>query len=158
MAQKADIEKRIATVEQASDLTKRIEATQRLVDASREKAATTEHKVSTVDHQNGFYAQTVSLMRTGSIKASETTEQTMNAAINVAMALAGTGLPALCFFVAGLYRNPREADDPTPINEPAVVTIQNVMPQTPPVQERPVPRLDIHTLTVADLLGQARAA
>ncbi len=113
MAQKADLEKRITTVEQATDLTKRIEATQRLVDASRAKAASTEHKVSTVDHQNGFYAQTVSLMRTGSINASEQTEHTMNAAINVAMALAGTGLPALCFFVAGLYRNRREDQEPT---------------------------------------------
>lgn len=104
------LEQKIATVEQASDLSKRIEATQRLVDASREKAANTAHKVSTVDHQNGFYAQTVALIRTGNIKVSETTEHTMNAAINVAMALAGTGLPALCFFVAGLYRNRREDD------------------------------------------------
>lgn len=114
MVQKAEIEKRIGIAEQSSDLSKRIEATQRLVDNSREKAASTEHKVSTVDHQNGFYAQTVSLMRTGNIKASETTEHTMNAAINVAMALAGTGLPALCFFVAGLYRNRRSTHSQEP--------------------------------------------
>lgn len=142
MAQKADIEKRIATAEQASDLTKRIEATQRLVDASREKAATTEHKVSTVDHQNGFYAQTVSLMRTGSIKASEQTEQTMNAAINVAMALAGTGLPALCFFVAGLYRIRHEDEQSTtsfqepaasvPMQAPTIHTIERIREQARP--------------------------
>ena len=106
---------KIATVEQSTDLAKRIEATQRLVDTSREKAASTEHKVSTVDHQNGFYAQTVSLIRSGTIKPTEQTEHTMNAAINVAMALAGTGLPALCFFVAGLYRNRRS----THFQEPA---------------------------------------
>ena len=122
------LENRIATVEQATDLTKRIEATQRLVDASREKAANTEHKVSTVDHQNGFYAQTVSLMRTGTIKASETTEHTMNAAINVAMAIAGTGLPALCFFVAGLYRNRREDDimDPQHTAKPSAQIVHTI--------------------------------
>lgn len=162
MAQKADIEKRIATVEQATDLTKRIEATQRLVDASREKAANTAHKVSTVDHQNGFYAQTVALIRTGNIKVSETTEHTMNAAINVAMALAGTGLPALCFFVAGLYRNRREDDTTEQANHTGqtIHTIERI-PGPERIIERSAPSIvqitDAEGRKAMEVLDQALA-
>jgi hypothetical protein len=52
---------RIATIEQADDLTRRIEATQRVLDNKRGVAATTEHKSSAVDHQNKFLVANVAL-------------------------------------------------------------------------------------------------
>lgn len=51
MKEKAKLEERIATVEQASDLTKRIEATQRILDTKLAKAEKTEFKSSSVVNQ-----------------------------------------------------------------------------------------------------------
>ena len=123
------------------------------------------HKVYTVDRKNGLYAQTVALIRTGNVKASETNEHAMNTTITVAMALAGTGLPALCFFVAGLYRNRRE-DEPDPASStlpqkderqhgPIVVQPQQIVIRD---ERQPQRQSRLATLTVADLLNGARAA
>lgn len=57
MKKKADLEQRISTAEQANDLTKRIEATQRILDQKVEKAATTEFKSSKIVNQTQAFAQ-----------------------------------------------------------------------------------------------------
>lgn len=94
---------RIAVAEQSSDLTKRIEATQRILDGKREVAGKTEHKSSAVDHQNKFLKQSVALFVNGSTEASELQGSAVEQAVNHAMALAGTGVPAFALFMAGLF-------------------------------------------------------
>lgn len=104
MKKKADIETRISIAEKASDLERRIEATQRILDKKRDVAATTEHKSSAVDHQNRFLAKAVAFVSGGSFKPTEIMTEGAEQTVNLAMALAGTGLPALALFIAGLYR------------------------------------------------------
>ncbi len=114
MKDKADLEQRIATIEQASDLTARIEATQRILDKKRETAATTEHKSSAVDHQNKFLVKSVALFVNGSTEASEIQAMGAEQSVNLAMAIAGTGLPAFALFLAGLFRVSRREDEAPP--------------------------------------------
>lgn len=111
MKDKAALEERIAIAEQASDLTKRIEATQRILDGKREVAAKTEHKSSAVDHQNKFLVKAVALFVNGSTKASDLQAVGAEESVNLAMALAGTGLPAFALFMASLFRIRRDDDD-----------------------------------------------
>lgn len=94
---------KIATIEKAEDLTKRIEATQRILDKKREVANATEHKSSTVDHQNKFLAKVVA-MSGGKLQASDFQEEGAQQFVNLSMAVTATGLPALALFIAGLYR------------------------------------------------------
>ena len=110
---------RIATVEQAEDLTKRIEATQRVLDGKREVAAKVEHKSSAVAHQNESLKRWVALAVNGDTKATELQGAAAQESASLAMAVAGTGLPAFALFLAGLFRLSRRDDDPS---APAVVT------------------------------------
>ncbi len=119
MKEKADLEQRIATVEQASDLSARIDATQRILDRKRETAASTEHTSSAVDHQNKFLVKSVALFVNGSTEASDLQIMGAEQGVNLAMALAGTGLPAFALFLAGLFRVRRRDEDPS---APAVET------------------------------------
>jgi hypothetical protein len=102
---------RIATIEQADDLTRRIEATQRVLDNKRGVAATTEHKSSAVDHQNKFLVANVALFANGSTEASPLQALGAEQSVNLGMALAGTGLPAFALFLAGLFRSERRRDE-----------------------------------------------
>lgn len=103
-----DLAARIAKVEQREDLTKRIEATQRILDRKREVANATEHKSSAVAHQKDWFARAVSFAGFGKTKPSEMVEEGVDHTVNVAMAFIGTVLPALALFVAGLYRRRSE--------------------------------------------------
>lgn len=106
----AEISGRVAVAEQREDLTKRIEATQRILDKKIDKAVATSYTPSAVAEQNAFIAKTVGLVLTGSLKPSEIMVESAQQSISFAMALAGTGLPAFAFFLAGLYRR-SDADD-----------------------------------------------
>ncbi len=125
MEEKADLEKQIATVEQATDLNKRIEATQRILDGARDKAMTTAHASSAVAHQNQSLAKWVALVANGDTTASDLQKAAAQESANLAMAIAGTGLPAFALFLAGLFRTSRKDDDPS---APAVVTPPSAMP------------------------------
>jgi hypothetical protein len=103
------VEARIAVAEQATDLARRIEATQRVLDGKRDTAAKTEHKSSAVAHQNAFLAKAVTLVGTGSLEPTPHVQAAAEQSANLAMAIAGTGLPAFCLFVAGLYRREQGA-------------------------------------------------
>jgi hypothetical protein len=103
-----DIASKIALAEEKADLTKKIEATKRVLAERRDKAAATEFKHSAVDHQNQFLAKAVALVSAGSLEPSELMAEGAQQSVNLAMAIAGTGLPAFALFIAGLYR--REED------------------------------------------------
>lgn len=104
MDERDAIAAKLGVAEQVSEATKQIEATQRLVDKYRERSASIEHKVSSVDMQNQFLAKAVALFSDGSLKPTERQDVTAEQTVNLAMALAGTGLPAFALFIAGLYR------------------------------------------------------
>jgi hypothetical protein len=111
MRKKAETEAKIATIESGNALVAKIEAMQKLVDSKRDVAATVEHKSSAVAHQNQFLAKNVALLWSGSLTPSDLMSEGTQQSVNLAMALAGTGLPALALFVAGLYRRPTRRDE-----------------------------------------------
>lgn len=111
MKEKADLEQRIATIEQAGVLAERIAATQRTIDKKRAKAAETAHVSSAVVHQNESLAKWVALAFNGDVKASDLQKAASQESANMAMAIAGTGLPAFALFLAGLFRISRNKDD-----------------------------------------------
>ena len=104
----------IATAEQAADLSKRIEATQRILDKKREVASATGHVSSPVEHQQRFLSKAVAIFGSGSLKPTDFQDAGAEQSVNLAMALAGTGLPAMALFIAGLYRREDEADRTSP--------------------------------------------
>lgn len=149
---KADLEQRIAVAEQASDLTRRIEATQRILDGKREVAATTEHKSSAVDHQRKFLVKSVALFVNGSTEASPLQVMRAEQSVNLAMAIAGTGLPAFALFMAGLFRTTSKRDDGLPPSASATVT-----DITPPRERTARPAFEFSAPTLRQLQSMAAA-
>jgi len=118
MKEKAALEERIATIEQASKLSNQIEATQRVLDKKREAAATTAHVSSAVVHQNDSLAKWVALVSNGDVKASDLQKAASQESANLAMAIAGTGLPAFALFLAGMFRLSRNKGDEDHMDPP----------------------------------------
>lgn len=105
---------RIAVLERVDDMTAKIEATKKVIAEARAKSATVEHKSSQTEHMNQFLSKAVALIGQGQIKPDEFTEEGTQLSANLGLALAGTGLPALALFIAGLYRR-QEDEEPAPI-------------------------------------------
>jgi hypothetical protein len=105
------VEMRIAATERMTDLTARIDAAKRVIADARAKADTTEHRSSPVDHANQAIARAVAFFSLGAIAPTAHVAHGTELSINMAMAVAGTGVPAFALFVAGLYR--RREDEPT---------------------------------------------
>lgn len=108
MQSKAALEARIATAEQVGDLTKRIEATQRIIDGKTVTAATTEFKKSSVVNQTNVGAQ-LWLALTGAsadqaINPDQVTFSFVNIFIAGGGALAFMLMAPIGFFVAGRNR------------------------------------------------------
>lgn len=96
MRDKAKIEERIATIEQAADLSKRIEATQRLLDRKVEVAAKTEFHSSKIVNQTAGFAQIATWSDTPSDSALSWTQLLLGAII----AAITTYLAPFCISVA----------------------------------------------------------
>lgn len=109
---KAAIESRIAIAEENNGIAIRIAELEKRIEGRRTVATTTEFKHSSAAHQNEFLAKLVALVGTGSLSPSEFQNESAQQSVNLAMAIAGTGLPALCFFVAGCFA--RRPEDFTP--------------------------------------------
>jgi|GEM_PF-1867468 len=110
----AKIEARIATAEKAEDIDKRLAALDRALDETKETAGKIEHKTSAVAEQNAFLSKAAAMVVEGSLIPSDFTAESAQQSVNLGMALAGTGLPALALFIAGLYRRESEAAPPRP--------------------------------------------
>ena len=102
MAQKGEVEKKIGTVEQAEDLTKRIEATQRIIDGKTLKAAEATFESSPVVNQTAFVAKMVAW----DLAPGEGIKEGSQIGISAALALANVLLTPLCFLIAGRSRRP----------------------------------------------------
>lgn len=146
-----DLQSKIALAEEKAQLTKQIEATRKVLASARDVAATTEHKSSAVNHQNQFLARTVSLVSNGSLDPTEIMTEGAQQTVNLGMALAGTGLPALALFIAGLYRRREARFEPgNAATEPAPAPIIRASPHT-------VPRYALKTHTIASARELAAA-
>jgi hypothetical protein len=153
-----DLAARIAIAEERATLTSQIEATKRLLAKARDTAAVTEHKSSAVVHQNQFLAKAITLVSTGSLEPTPYVQAAAEQSANLAMALAATGMPAFCLFIAGLYRRPddenheigRAAEDkgrPHSLGQPQLAPAQ---PTKTTTQLVPVPETRVIKTTITD--------
>lgn len=126
MKERDSLNERIAKLEERTDLTTRIEATKNVLARVRDKASTVDHVSSQTEHMNAFLSKAVALFGQGTLKPSEMTEESTKLSANLAMALAGTGLPALALFVAGLYRRREDETPPAPKAAAPLVPVQPV--------------------------------
>lgn len=100
MKAKSELENRIGQAEQAADLAKKIEATQRILDSKTEVAAKTDFAVSPVVNQTSFVAKMVGW----NLKPDAGTQEASQIGISASLALANVLLTPLCFLVAGRQR------------------------------------------------------
>lgn len=110
MKEKAALDERIALAERASDLSSKIEATQRILDKKTETAATATYESSAVVNQTAFVSKIVSM----SLTPDEGTQEGSQIGISASLALANVLLTPLCFLVAGRFRK-RSEDEPDPV-------------------------------------------
>jgi hypothetical protein len=125
-----EIASKVAIAEEHGELTKKIEATRRVIETARKEASATDHKVSAVGKQNEALRTWVAMVVNGDTKATEFQSAAAQESANLAMAIAGTGLPAFALFLAGVFR--RKPDDDQP-SAPAPITDIN------PPRETPIP-------------------
>lgn len=131
---KGKLEERIATVEQASDLTKRIEATQRILDAKLAKAEKVEFKSSSVVNQvstaGQLYLAFSGAKPEDTLEPDRVTVSYANLIITAGGSLAFMLMAPIGFFIAG--RNRRSSDD-----ELAVIAHKPASPQ-PAAPAKPI--------------------
>lgn len=96
MKEKADLEQKVATVEQAADLSKRIEATQRVIDKKVEVADTTEFHSSKIVNQTAGFAQ----IATWSDEPSESALSWTQLVLGAIIAAITTYLAPFCLSIA----------------------------------------------------------
>jgi hypothetical protein len=96
MEAKADTENKIALAEQASDLKKRIDATQRILDGKTTTAAKTEFKSSKIVNQTRFVSQLATL----ELEPDQAAFTWSQIFIGAMIALVTTFLAPVCFFIA----------------------------------------------------------
>lgn len=90
----------------------RLAAAQRWLQTAQEKAASLDHKPSIVQHQNTTLFKLASLLTNGGTEASPLLKEVVEQENTVGLALMPVILPALCFFMMGLYRKDDEPDAP----------------------------------------------
>lgn len=112
MKQKTEVENKIAVAEKVEDTQKRIADLQIAIDKKRDVANATVHVASAVAHQNDALKRWVALAVNGDVKVTELQGAAAQESANLAMAIAGTGLPAFALFMAGLFRRKDFFDPP----------------------------------------------
>lgn len=160
MKEKAALQERIATAERATDLQKRIEATQRLIDDYREASAKTEFKSSAVVNQNNVAAQ-LFLAMTGAepdkaIKPDEVTSSFTSIFIAGGGSLAFMIMAPVGFFLAGRNRIATPSSAPVAaVAEPQPV---HATMTTAPAPKPTVLRLQPVHATLGELMEARRMA
>lgn len=102
---------KISVLERRKSYEEQIAGTLKWLETAKVKAAGTEHATSQAEMMNSFLSETVALLGYGSLKPTDSIEKATQTSANFALALAGTGLPALALFIAGLYRRRSMIDD-----------------------------------------------
>ena len=125
---------------------------------ARNTSANIRHTSSPVVHQNQFLAKAVTLVSTGSLEPTPQVQAAAEQSANLAMAIAGTGLPAFCLFIAGLYRRPddeteeigRAADDKGRLHSLGQPNPAPAQPTKTTTQLVPVPETRVIKTTITD--------
>lgn len=115
-----EVASRIAILERVDDTTKKIEAAKVVIARYREKVAAIEHKPSIVAHQNTTLFKAASLLLTGQSEASDLQKEVVELENTIGLALMPVILPALSFFMMGLYR--RKDDEQETFAAPETIT------------------------------------
>ena len=110
-----------AAQQRVQELEKDLDDAKAQIASLRDKAARTEHRTSVVSEMNGFLVKAVALTGGTTTLNEFGTEATQQSA-NIAIAFAGTGLPAFALFMAGLYRRKRLDEPFSPIPQTHVLT------------------------------------
>lgn len=124
MEKKAELEGKIATTEQVADLSKRIEATQRIIDKKTADASKAEYKSSSVVNQTNVAAQVWKAF-TGSkpedaIKPDTVTTVFANLFIATGGSLAFMIMAPVGFFLAGRFRRREDASNIVKTHSPTI--------------------------------------
>ena len=146
-----ELASRIAIAEERTALSGQIEKVKAVLAKARDTAAVTDHKSSPVVHQNAFLAKAVTLVGFGSLEPTPHINAAAEQSANLAMALAGTGLPAFCLFLAGLYRRREDASTTAPLPTPEPMAT----PMHPVIRQAPARTHALSTRTIAELRGMA---
>lgn len=148
MKDKASIEERISIAEEAENLTRQINATQALIDRSREKAAATEFKSSPIVNQTKFVAQLTTL----SLEPGAAPLTWVQIAIGMLIAIVTTFLSPFAFYLA--FGDSLHKAQPTTGfsrgKEPSAETAASAPPAY--YMSRPTTQ-SVATLTINDLLA-----
>lgn len=136
-----DVQAQIAIAEEKTDLTKKIEATQKLVDKYREKSATVEYKSSPIINQTKFVAQ----LATVSLEPGKEPLTWVQIAIGALIAVVTTFLSPFAFYLAfgDLLHKPSTTGFVRGRAPDASTATQHYAPT----------RHSVATLTIADLLA-----
>lgn len=157
-----EIASRIAVLERIDDTTQKIEATKKVINSYKEKVAAVEHKPSIVQHQNTTLFKLAAMMTSGNVEASPFLKEVVEQENTIGLALMPVILPALSFFMMGLYRRGHELEPAPAIREAVIHHEPQPLSVIPPIEHRYAPsptRSRISTLSVHDLLqSQAKAA
>lgn len=114
---KAKIESQIAIAEESNGFALRISELEKRLADRRDTGKKTAFVQSAVVEQNLFLAKAVALVRDGSLQPDAKLQEGAQQSVNLAMAIAGTGLPAFALFLAGLYRREEDEHDALPRSE-----------------------------------------
>ena len=137
-----ELQKQLGAAEERDSLTRKLAATKAWLEAAKVKAAGTEHKASQAEMMNSFLSEAVALIGFGSLQPTAGIEKATQTSANFAVAAAGTGLPALALFIAGLYRIRGREDDG--LGE----RYQQTHAEKMDIRAHPVPRETNHVQTV----------
>jgi len=158
---RAQLQSRIAVLEETSDLSKKIEHAKTVLAGLRDKAGAIERQSSIVEHQQDLLVKVAGLLFKGDSKATPNVAEGVEIENTVSLALMPVILPALFFFMMGLRRQDDTAEPE--IVRPAADTVPPIETRfaPPPAVARIEPktyRSAISTLSVAQLLNQKAAA
>jgi hypothetical protein len=148
MKDKASLEERISIAEEADNLTKQINATQALIDKSREKAAATEFKSSPIVNQTKFVAQLTTL----SLEPGAAPLTWVQIAIGMLIAIVTTFLSPFAFYLA--FGDSLHKAQPTTGFVRGTAPSAETAASAPPAyyMSRPTTQ-SVATLTINDLLA-----
>jgi hypothetical protein len=174
MKEKASLEERIATAEKAEDLSKRIEATQRLLDRKVDTASTTKVGHSTVKAQQDSFAQLLMLASGAdaeqALQPNEVAKSLADKLIGFLMAVGATALPSIAFYI-GFFGAPVALDMTTTQARRPMPTVPSipapthqdaqtveVVVQQEPAQAKPAPTTELDFHPVNAVIRKKRTA
>lgn len=145
MKEKAALEERIAIAERASDLSRRIEATQRILDGKVNTASATKIGHSTVKAQQDSFAQLL-LLASGTdaeqaLQPGAVAKDLADKLIGFLMAVGATALPSIAFYI-GFFGLPVSAPMPIPAPAPMPPVALVAAPSPPAPVVEPMPTVE----------------